>query len=317
MEGGPGRGGDALAGRAIDALNGAFGRHPGYRAAHAKGLFARGRFVPSRRAGELTTAAHMQGAPVDALVRFSNGSGDPRRPDGRRDPRGLAVKLDLPGGGTTDVVAVNARRFYTRTPEDFVAFTRATIGPLRPLKVLPFVVRHREVIGPLLDAARLRPPASYATSRYNSLHAFAWVDGSGARRHVRYRWVPVAGEEYLAPRRARRLGDDYLARELAERLSRGPVQFELRLVLAAGGDPLDDANVAWPEEREQVVAGRLEVTRLAPDVERDGGAVVFDPTRVPDGIEPSEDPILRFRPRAYSLSAEARSAAAAGTGPRA
>jgi catalase len=34
--------------------------------------------------------------------------------------------------------------------------------------------------------------------------------------------------------------------------------------------------------------------------------LVFDPTRVTDGIELSDDPILRFRPRAYSVSVARR-----------
>jgi catalase len=307
---------DRLARQALDAVHGVFGRHEGYRAVHAKGLFARGRFTPSERAAELTTAAHMQHGAVDVLARFSNASGDPQRSDAARVARGLAVKLTAPGGAATDVVATSAPRFYTRTPEDFVAFTRAGTGPLAPLKLIPFLVRHPEVIGALADVARIRPPVSYATSRYNSLHAFAWVDRAGTRRNLRYRWLPVAGEEYLAPRAARELGGDYLARELADRLARDAVEFELRLVMAADGDPLDDANVAWPEDREQVLAGRLELTDLAPEAESDGRIVVFDPTRVIEGIELSDDPILRFRPRVYSLSAEARSAAAAGTAPR-
>ena len=38
-----------------------------------------------------------------------------------------------------------------------------------------------------------------------------------------------------------------------------------------------------------------------------GGEIfVFDPVRVTDGIELSEDPILQFRPKAYSVSIERR-----------
>jgi catalase len=33
---------------------------------------------------------------------------------------------------------------------------------------------------------------------------------------------------------------------------------------------------------------------------------VFDPTRMVDGIELTDDPILLFRPRAYSVSVERR-----------
>ena len=44
--------------------------------------------------------------------------------------------------------------------------------------------------------------------------------------------------------------------------------------------------------------------------ERDGDVLVFDPTRVVDGIELSDDAILRFRGPAYSVSVERRTSPA-------
>ena len=43
------------------------------------------------------------------------------------------------------------------------------------------------------------------------------------------------------------------------------------------------------------------------DAEADG-PIVFDPMRLTDGIEPSEDKILAARPPAYSVSIERRTA---------
>ena len=40
-----------------------------------------------------------------------------------------------------------------------------------------------------------------------------------------------------------------------------------------------------------------------------GTVIVFDPVRVTDGIEPSADPVLNFRPKAYSESVSRRTAA--------
>ena len=85
----------------------------------------------------------------------------------------------------------------------------------------------------------------------------------------------------------------------------GPVHFALELQLADPGDPTGDPSKRWPDDREIVVAGRVTVTGRAPDseaLERE----VFDPARVPDGVELSDDPVLRFRPEAYSVSAERR-----------
>ena len=81
----------------------------------------------------------------------------------------------------------------------------------------------------------------------------------------------------------------------------------LDLVFQVGeaGDPTVDPTKVWPDDRRRVVAGRVEVTGTAPSanaLERE----VFDPRRVPDGIELSDDPVLRFRGDVYRLSAERR-----------
>jgi catalase len=83
----------------------------------------------------------------------------------------------------------------------------------------------------------------------------------------------------------------------------------LKLQLAAESDPVGDPTAVWPEDRETVIAGTLKVTGVMA-LDDASTPLVFDPTRLTDGIEPSNDPVLRFRPRVYSLSAERRSGSA-------
>jgi len=78
----------------------------------------------------------------------------------------------------------------------------------------------------------------------------------------------------------------------------------LELQIAAPEDPVDDPSKRWPAQRERVRAGTLEV--VAVDEDTDENTLVFDPSRVTDGIEPSSDPVLQFRPRAYSESVSRR-----------
>ena len=49
----------------------------------------------------------------------------------------------------------------------------------------------------------------------------------------------------------------------------------------------------WPKDRERVDAGTLELTDLETERETGGDVLVFDPTRVVDGIELSDDPVLQ------------------------
>ena len=106
---------------------------------------------------------------------------------------------------------------------------------------------------------------------------------------------------------------DYLQAELAERLAAGPVAFTLRFQLAGEGDAIDDPTVAWPEDRAVVDAGRLEIDRVATGEREQGDDVlVFDPTRVVDGVELSGDAILHARRGAYAQSVLRRSGVALG-----
>jgi catalase len=124
---------------------------------------------------------------------------------------------------------------------------------------------------------------------------------------VRYTWRPDAGEARVGPREARTRGRDYLHQEIRERLAGGSVRFTLEHQVAASGDGVDDPSSVWPDERERVNAGTLELTAV--DDSRDENTLVFDPARVTDGIELSDDPVLQFRPAAYSESVTRRTAA--------
>jgi catalase len=297
----------------VDAINDVSGRHPGYRAAHAKGTLCAGTFTPSAAARELTRAAHMQGPPVRVTVRFSNGSGDPGAPDGeRRDGRGMAIKFYLPDGGTTDIVSITIPVFFVRTPEDFLGFTRARkedpeTGEIDMEKVGAFLAEHPETAAALqLILPTFVPPRSYGTCAFNSLHAFQLVDGPGDGRFVRYRLEPEAGVQTVPEDEIDALAPDYLQDEIRERLEREPVRFRLLARLAEEGDPLDDPTVAWPDERELVELGTIELTGLDTSREVGDDVLVFDPTRVTDGIELSDDRILRVRGPAYSVSVERR-----------
>jgi len=293
--------------QAIEAIEERFGAHAGHRALHAKGTLYSGTFTGTPEAARLTRAAHMQGEPVRATVRFSNGGGDPNVPDHSPDVRGLAASFHLPDGSRTDISAQSLPRFPVRDVDSFIELVRASKpGPTAPLKLALFLVRHPRALGALgANRPALKPPPSFAARRYYAFHAFKWLDGEGGERYVRYEWKPTIDLPDISSQEAKERGRDYLREELAQRLAEGPVRFELEVQIADDGDDPTDPSAVWPEERERVVVGTLEVT--APTDE--GDDFVFDPTRVTDGIETSDDPVLRYRPRAYAVSHERRTAA--------
>jgi catalase len=296
---------------AIAEVNG--GPHPGHRAVHAKGTFCEGTFTATPEAKRLSRAAHLQGEPVETLVRFSNASGHPHTPDA--DPlagRGMAVKFQLPNGEATDIVSVPLVVFFVRTPEDFLEMTRARIpdpdtGQPDPEKLGAYLAAHPESAQALQKGIpKLAPTTSFATSDYRGLHTFGLVDADGEMHWGRYTWEPEEGPEYLTDEQRDTADRDYLQEEIRERLADGIARFTLEFTLANEGDPLDDPTVEWEGDHEVVELGELEVIRVVEDAESPESPIVFDPMRLSDGIEPSADQILAARPLAYNVSIERR-----------
>jgi catalase len=290
--------------QAVDRIVDRFGRHVGARALHAKGTLCTGTFTPTAEAAELTRAAHLQ-APVPVIARLSNGGGDPTVPDYAPDVRGLAVSFELPDGARTDLSAQNAPRFPVRTPDAFIDLVSATKPGLTSAARLPlFLLRNPSA----LRAARsntqaLKAPNSYADLTFYAIHAFRWIDAGGGERWVRYAFRPRSDPAPQPPQGERR-SRDFLREELLERLDRGSIRFELELQIAGPGDDPHDPRSVW-DDAERLDGGIVELTEPTDE----GDEMIFDPMRLTDGIQPSDDPILRFRPGAYSVSWERRTGA--------
>jgi catalase len=290
--------------RLVAAAHAVTGEHPGYRAAHARGVCATGTFTATKAAARVSRAVHLAGEPIPATVRFSNGNGNPARADTEPDARGIAVKLLLPDGASTDLVGLSLPVFFVRTVDDFLAFSAARIpdsetGAPDPEKLGGFIAEHPECLPAVQATLEARLPTSYVTLPYFGIHAFRFTNAGGVSRFVRYRWEPDAGSASLADDAIAGTASGYLAAELEERLAQGPASFTLVLQLAEPGDDPTDPTTAWPDERETVTAGRLVLDTFA---RQECSSAIFDPTRVIDGVECSADPILHARSEAYGVS---------------
>ncbi len=296
--------------RAVDRVRAAFGGPAGHRALHAKGRFWTGTFAATPEATALCRAGHLDGGRHEVLVRWSNAGGDASVPDAKPDVRGMAVKFRLPDGSSTDLLGQTSPRFPTDDPAVFVAMTEAAAKPaLAPLRLPLFLARHPGTAGALVAGLRAHAvgtPTSFAEVTFYPIHAYGWLDAGGTRTWVRYVFRPVATTADRLPEEHR--GPDRLSEEMAARLARGPVTHELWVQMAGPGHDPHSATSVWTGARE-LLAGRIEVTAAVPDPE--GGLMtrtptVFDPTRVVDGLELSDDPILRYRAGAYTASVSRR-----------
>jgi hypothetical protein len=195
----------------VDALNEVFGKHPGDRAAHTKGICLTGSFTPSAEAPKLSKAAHFA-KQVPIRARFSLGGGNPKAPDNAQDNvRGFAVKFDLGNGASTDIVTISAPVFFVKTPELFVEFLK-TIATGDKDKLNTFFAAHPESTRQNAWLMSHPVPASYAGVAYFGVHGFTFSNPAGERTLVKYKLIPEAGELGLTPDEAKAKGPDFYAR---------------------------------------------------------------------------------------------------------
>lgn len=308
-------GGEQRAERLMGLMERNIGYVPGFRRAHARGIGLRGQFVASAAAAELSSAEHLQGDPIPVVARLSNGAGSPYAPDRTSETKGnvlgFGVRFELPSGGSAQMGALNITTFPARKPDDFINLTAARtkglpFGLPNPVRFVSYLLSHRVARRGVQAILGAPTTASFANTTFFGLHAFFAVSASGERRPFRYRWVPVAGAAGMTPEENEFLPQLYLLSELRQRIALGPIAWDLVFSLGEPGDPTDDLTQAWPDDRPTVTVGRLELDRLHED-QVALHALVFDPTVLPPGLEPSNDPVLHFRSAAYTASHKRRS----------
>jgi catalase len=286
----------------VDALNGVFGKHPGDRAAHTKGICLTGRFTPSPEAPSLSKAPQFA-KPVGIIGRFSLGGGNPQAPDNTQDNvRGLAVHFDLGSGANSDLVMISAPVFFVKTPALFVEFLQ-TVGSGDKDKLKAFLDAHPESARQNAWLTSHPVPASYAGVDYFGVHAFTFTNAAGDSKIIKYKAIPEAGELGLTPDEVKAKGPDFYADELKERLAKGPIVFDLVAILGQKGDPTNNPTVRWNDEDTRVTAplGKVMIDVIAPDATCN--AFSFLPANLPDGIAgPTDDPIFAVRSPAYVVS---------------
>jgi catalase len=294
----------------VDTMNKLFGKHPGFRSAHAKGIVCEGVFTPVSSASGLSKAPHLQGKPVKATIRFSDSTGLPDIPDGMPEagPRGMAVRFHLPEGGSTDIVSNAFNGFAFATGEDFLAFLQAVAATgkdtPKPTPVEKFLAAHPKAMK--VVTAPKPTPASFATEPYFGVNAFEFTNAEGKSRFGRYQLRPEAGSRFLTAEEAAKQPPNFLIDELGDRLAKGPAKFRLVVQLAGEGDPVDDATAVWPDDRPTVELGVLSITGKVADNDAAQKALAFDPLHLVDGIEASDDPLLEVRSAAYAVSRRRR-----------
>lgn len=246
----------------LNQFESTFGKFEGYRRSGAKGICAMGEFVGTADARALSSASAFSGKPVPVVVRFSVGGANPKAPDNTRGQRNMALQFNLPDGEQWQMGNISAPVFGSSSPQQFLGRLvslqpdPATRMP-DPAKVKAFADANPEVLLQGRYFASQPVPASFGAVNYWGVHAFGFVNASGARQFGKWIFEPVAGVQGLTDDEAKAKGPSFLFDDLRQRVKDGKVAFNFNLELAQPGDKIDNATVPLPEGRKKVNLGVL------------------------------------------------------------
>ena len=290
----------------LERFRAVFGAHPGFRKNHAKGVVVTGRFDSSGNGRELSRAAIFGPGHTSVTGRFSLSGGDPFMADTAAAARGLGLAFAFPDGTQWRTAMLNLPVFPDNSPQGFydrllASKTAPGTGKPDPALMSAFLAAHPETAAAMALLKQHPPTRGFADSTFSSLITFYLVNDAGRRTPVRWSFVPL--QEALP---ARPSGDNALFDALIRQIRSVPLQWRLMLTVGEPGDPVADATLPWPSDRRTIDAGVLTLTDI--DTDRPGNArdINFDPLVLPDGIEPSDDPLLSARSAVYAASYRAR-----------
>lgn len=198
---------------------------------------ARGVFVP--------------GTTYKAWVRFSNGNGDPERPDLKGDARGMAIKLTgVPGekllhdeSGSQDFVLISNPTFFANDPSRYATFIErgTSTTPLVPASAPLALGWKGLMIAREIIAKQIASPLE---TRYWSTVPSQLGVGSG-RQAVKYSARPCTPGTATIPDDP---GPDYLREAMARTLDTGDVCFDFLVQTRAGPEmSVEDSEIEWAE----------------------------------------------------------------------
>ena len=252
------------------------------------------------------------GAAYRTIVRFSNAS-NVAEPDFKPDLRGVALRVEVDGSTSHDLLMTNFPVSHARNARQFVEFARATAGPpaSQALGVAQlakeFGLRETRRMLKNVTTARRHQPGSVVTETYWSRGALSW----GPDLAVRYLLRPAPGTPTATPSET---DPNYLSTEAAKRIGAGDVRMELCIQRYRNprSTPIEDTSVEWTEQAAPVEP--IAVLTIphgdinTPEAQTRSGevdALAFNPWNTTEAFRPLGN-LNRARKAAYDASAAVR-----------
>jgi catalase len=280
------------------------GPHPGFRRNHAKGVDVTGYFESNGQGQALSKAQLFQPGKIPVLGRFALAGGMPYTADTPKDVRSLAILFKLADGEEWRTGMVDIPVFLVNNPVVFREFLLASApdphtGKPNAAAMSAYMAEHPETAAALKVIGSYPFSSGFSDSLFYGLNAFRFVNDKGESTPVRW---------YVKPDQADVTTDNsaadknYLFDALISQIHSKPLRWHLIVIVGQPGDPTAEAASQWPADRKQIDVGTITLDTIESDDTSPARNLTFDPLVLPDGISPSDDPLLSARSAAYSQS---------------
>jgi catalase len=293
--------------RFVDGFEEVDGVHSGFRRNHAKGVCVSGSFESNGQGTRLSRAAVFQQGKIPVVGRFSFGGGLPDVADKPDLVRGLGLQFSLPDGEFWRTSMISLPIFPFSTPQAFYEQMIASkpdpkTGKPDPAKMEAFLAKHPETAKVLATFKDAPIPSGFGNTTFYGLNAFRFINSEGESTPVRWILTPEQMPEAAPDNAANPRDKNYLFDALIKDIHHRPLKWHLVVIRGKPADTTNDATVAWPADREKIDVGTLTIDRVEAEQGSPTTDLNFDPLVLPDGIAPSDDPILSARSAVYSQS---------------
>lgn len=293
--------------RFADGFERVDGIYSGFRLNHAKGVCVSGSFESNGQGTRVSKAAVFKAGHLPVVGRFSLAGGNSYVADDPETVRGLGLLFKLPDGEEWRTAMINTAVFGVNTPQAFYDRLLATqpdpkTGKPDPQRVATFLATHPETVQATKIIQSHPTSSGFANSTFYGLNAFWFINASGTSIPVRWSLVPVqpfAPANTTEPVSSEK---NYLFDALIASILQQPLEWHLIVTIGQSNDPTNDATIPWPDGREQVELGTLALDHVESEETGPCRDINFDPLVLPEGIAPSDDPLLSARSVVYSQS---------------
>lgn len=281
------------------------GQTKGFRRNHAKGVCVTGYFVPSQD-NEFSHLDIFNQGDIPVVGRFAVAGSNPYIKDNDQLVKSMALDFQFKNGEEWRTGMNALPVFSVNTPEAFyeqiiASLPESATNKPNPKKMSAFLVNHPETVQARELIKNWPKSKDFYDATYNSLNTFYFRNNDNQKIPARWSMIPIL-KNVSTSKFSTILGSNYMFDGLINQLRQEPLKWTLQLILAAPEDKINDATIPFPANRTTVTLGTLILNHVSGEDTGSCRDINYDPIILPNGIKPSNDPLLSARSSVYSRS---------------